>query len=284
MAVDLHTHSTVSDGTRTPEEVMRLAAGAGLTAAALTDHDTLGGTARAGREAERLGVEMIPGVELSCEWEPGTMHILVLFLSPGPGPLQDRLAGLRDGREARNRVILDRLRELDMPVAEEELRAEAGGESAGRPHIAALMARKGYVPDMTAAFDLFLSRGRPAYVGRPRLAPREAIRLARESGAVSILAHPHTLGIDGARRYASAWEQMADWGLTGVECHYGEYEPSLRRKMAARAAKFGLLASGGSDFHGDYRPGVRVGVGRGDLAVPDSVLEELRAAVPGGPG
>lgn len=284
MAVDLHTHSTVSDGTRSPEEVMRLAAGAGLTAAALTDHDTLGGAARAGREAERLGLELIPGVELSCEWEPGTMHILVFFLSPGPGPLQDRLAGLRDGREARNRVILDRLRELDMPVTEEELRAEAGGESTGRPHIAALMARKGYVPDMTAAFDLFLARGRPAYAGRPRLAPREAIRLARESRAVSILAHPHTLGIDGARQYASAWERMADWGLTGVECHYGEYEPSLRRKMAARAAKFGLLASGGSDFHGDYRPGVRVGVGRGDLAVPDSVLEELRAAVPGGPG
>ena len=280
MAVDLHTHSTASDGTRPPAEVVRLAAEAGLTAVALTDHDTTEGVAEALPAAEEAGVELIPGVELSCEWEPGTMHLLALFLPPGPGPLQDRLAGLRAGREERNRAILNRLREMGMDIHEDELRAEAGSGSAGRPHIAALLVRKGCAADIADAFHRFLARGRPAYQGRPRMRPEEAVRLTRESGAAAVLAHPHTLGIDGARRYGDLFERMADWGLGGVECHYGEYEPALRRKMAAAAARFGLAAAGGSDFHGEYRPGVRVGKGRGDLSVPDSVLDDLRAALP----
>ena len=280
MAVDLHTHSTASDGTRPPAEVVRLAAEAGLTAVALTDHDTTAGVAEALPAAEEAGVELIPGVELSCEWEPGTMHLLALFLPPGPGPLQDRLAGLRAGREERNRAILNRLREMGMDIHEDELRAEAGSGSAGRPHIAALLVRKGCAADIADAFHRFLARGRPAYQGRPRMTPEEAVRLTRESGATAVLAHPHTLGIDGARRYGDLFERMADWGLGGVECHYGEYEPALRRKMAAAAARFGLAAAGGSDFHGEYRPGVRVGKGRGDLSVPDSVLDDLRAALP----
>lgn len=282
MAVDLHTHSTASDGTSPPAEVVRLAAEAGLTAVALTDHDTTEGVAAARTAAREAGVELIAGVELSCEWEPGTMHLLALFLPPGTGPLQDRLAGLRAGRDERNRDILDRLREMGMDIHRDELRAEAGSGSAGRPHIAALLVRKGYASDIADAFQRFLARGRPAYAPRPRLAPEEAIRLTRASRAVAVLAHPHTLGIDGARRYGDVLERMADWGLGGVECHYGEYAPSLRRKMAQTAARFGLAAAGGSDFHGEYRPGVRVGKGRGDLSVPDSVLEELRAALPGG--
>lgn len=278
MSVDLHTHSYYSDGSDSPAQVVGHAVEAGLAAVALTDHDTLQGIPEAQEAADQLHIELVPGVEISCEWAPGTMHMVVLFLPPVPGPLQNRLVELQEGRERRNRQIVERLRALGIDITYEEVRAEAGKGIVGRPHFAAVLVRKGIVEDNNAAFNELLANGRPAYVERRRLSPEEAIGLALDSRAVPILAHPHTLGLDTT----TEWNDTLDWlrsvGLIGMEAYYGEYTPEERRELASVARSHGLIPSGGSDYHGSYRPGVFVGRGRGDLRVPAALLEELRAA------
>lgn len=275
MAVDLHTHSDVSDGSETPERIIELAAAARLSAVALTDHDTLEGIPRAQVAAARLGVNLIPGVELSCEWPNGGCHIVVLWLEHGAGPLQDRLRELQHAREGRNDGILERLAELGIVIRRDDLAAQSGGGVTGRPHIAALMVEQGVVSSVREAFDEYLGNGKPAYVDRARLSPEDAIRLAGESGAVTVLAHPHTLGLDNAAQYRDAFARLQQAGLAGVECWYGEYSPVYRRSMVEMTRSHGLTPSGGSDFHGAYKPGLSLGTGRGDLVVPDHVLAEL---------
>ncbi len=280
MAVDLHTHSTASDGSVEPGELVREAAALGLRAIALTDHDTLEGIPEAQRAAGAESIELIPGVELSLEWERGGMHLVVLWLDPGNGPLQDRLGELQRGRDSRNATIVDRLRSLGVDITLEEVEVEAGSGSVGRPHIAAVMVRKGYVPDIVTAFDQYLANGKPAYVGRLRLSPEDGIRLSLESGGVPILAHPHTLGIDNRFEMADLLDRLIDAGLIGIECYYGTYDRPGRAGLTALARRFGLTPAGGSDFHGTYKEDVVLGTGRVGLEVPDHVLEELKARRP----
>ncbi len=278
MPVDLHTHSTASDGTDTPTRLVESAAAVGLDTIALTDHDILSGVTEATRAGHRHGVEVIPGVELSLEWPKGGMHLIVLWLEPTPGPLQDRLEGLRDGRDHRNQLIVDRLEELGMGITMEEVVREAGGGSVGRPHIASVLVKHGYVPDLPTAFDDLLGNRGVAYVARPRLGIEEALQLARASGGVPVLAHPHTLGIDNRLEMADLLGRMRESGLLGIECHYGTYDADGRRGMAAMARRFDLIPSGGSDYHGGYKPDVRLGTGTTGLPVPDEIVAELRAA------
>lgn len=275
MAVDLHVHSTASDGTVSPSGLVQLALHRGLKAIALTDHDTLDGWDEAETAAENTGLELIPGTELSLEHDGG-MHLLVLWLKPGPGPLQDRLEDLRQGRDQRNALVLDALGQHGIDISAEELAEEAGGGSVGRPHIASLMVAKGHVPDMATAFDLWLGRGRPGYVGRSRLGAGEAITLARASGAVPVLGHPHTLGVHRAEDMAALLHTLKDHGLVGLEAIYGSYQRHERDGYSSLARRFGLVPSGGSDYHGAYKPGLELGIGYGDLHVPGEVLEELR--------
>jgi predicted metal-dependent phosphoesterase TrpH len=278
MPVDLHTHSLHSDGTDTPTRIVEAAAAAGLTAVALTDHDTLGGIAEASAAAAGAGIRLVPGVELSVDWPTGTMHMLAYFLAPVQGPLQDRLGALRRGREERNVRIVDRLAALGLHVSYDEVRAEAGRHGVvGRPHIAAVLVAKGHVPDISAAFDRYLAKGRPAYEPRMRLGAVEAVRLARASGAVPVVAHPHTIAV-AAGDYRAAFVELAAAGLGGIEAHYAEYPVETRLHLADLAASLGLAATGGSDYHGEYKPGLRVGSGRGDLVVPDSALDDLISA------
>jgi hypothetical protein len=277
VAIDLHTHSTISDGSLTPTELVELAAGIGLEAVALTDHDTLDGIAEASRTAQRAGIELIPGVELSLEWDRGGMHLIVLWLEPRTGPLQDRLAELQDARNGRNARIVDRLNELGLDITLSEVEIEAGEGSVGRPHFAAVMVRKGFVTDIRAAFDEYLANGRPAYMSRRRLSPEEAIELARQSGGVPILAHAHTLGLDNQAEVEAMMRRLSNAGLVGIECHYGSYDVDEREGYVRMARRFGLLPSGGSDFHGTYKTEVALGTGSVGLGVPPSILEPLRA-------
>jgi predicted metal-dependent phosphoesterase TrpH len=276
--IDLHTHSTVSDGSDPPARIPELALAAGCRAVALTDHDRVDGVASAAARALELGIELVPGVEISCE-HPGTMHLLVYFLPAGPGPLQDELARLQEARDSRNRRMASLMAGLGLPVTYEEIQEEAGGMGAGRPHIAKILVRKGVVSSIQEAFDVWLAKGRPAYMDKERLAADVAVRLAVASGGVAVLAHPLSLGLDPAGT-AAVVGALAGYGLAGVESIYGRYSVAERSAMAVLATENGLVATGGSDHHGTYKPDLQVGVGRGDLNVPDSVLDELRERIP----
>lgn len=276
MIVDLHSHSTASDGSESPSRLVEMAVEAGLRCLALTDHDAQEGIAEAAAAAEGSGLELIPGLELSLDFDRGGMHLIVLWLEPGSGPLQDRLAALRDSRDERNRRIVTTLTSLGLPITIEEVETEAGGGSVGRPHIAAVMMARGYVPDIRTAFDLWLGNGRPAYVGRKRLDPEEAIMLARESGGVPVLAHPHTLRITTSADMADLLGRLRSSGLVGLEAIYSGYRRHEREGYSDLARRFGLIPSGGSDFHGSYKPGLMLGSGYGDLVVPGELCDELR--------
>jgi 3',5'-nucleoside bisphosphate phosphatase len=274
MAVDLHSHSSFSDGSDTPTELVHRAMELGLTAIALTDHDTQEGVGEAQAAAD--GIELIPGTELSLTRTEGGMHLVVLWLEPGPGPLQDRLAEIQHARGSRNQNIVDELTRLGMPISLEEVLVEAGEGSVGRPHIAAVMVAKGYVPDIKSAFDLWLANGAPAYVKRRLLTPEEGIGLALESGAVPILAHPHTLGVNRASEMADLLDELKGYGLVGLEAHYSAYQQHERYGYDDLARRFGLIPSGGSDYHGTYKEGLELGSGYGDLHIPERILENLR--------
>jgi len=275
MPVDLHLHSTASDGTDDPATVVARAADAGLEVIALTDHDTQEGIEAARAEAAVRGIDLIPGVELSLAYDDGGMHLVVLWLEPGPGPLQDRLLGLQLGRGERNERIVEILCQAGLPLTMDEVLTEAGTGSVGRPHIAAVMVARGYVPDIRVAFDEWLGNGKPAYVSRDRLEPEEAIDLARESGAVPVLAHPHTLGIHTAGEMASMLTRLKAAGLVGLEAIYSSYRQHERDGYVDLARRFDLIPTGGSDYHGAYKEGLSIGTGYGDLRVPDSVIDDL---------
>ncbi|HWG74293.1 MAG TPA: PHP domain-containing protein [Acidimicrobiales bacterium] len=276
--IDLHTHSTVSDGSEAPERVVELAAGAGLSAVALTDHDRLDGIGPAARRAGEVGVDLVAGCELSCE-HPATMHVLVYFLGPGggagDGPLERELVRLQRARDTRNQRMATLLGELGLPVTYAEIEEEAGGIGAGRPHVASILVRKGVVGSVQEAFDTWLAKGRPGYMDKERLDAATALRLARDSGATPVLAHPLSLELEGPR-LESAVRELADLGLVGVEAIYGRYSGEERTEISDLAKRCGLVVTGGSDYHGTYKPDLEVGTGRGDLAVPDTVLDDLR--------
>ena len=278
--IDLHTHSTASDGSDSPSQLIELAKRNGLTAIALTDHDTVEGLAEARAAAAEVGVRLVQGCELSCEVGPATMHLLVYFLADTPGPLQDRLQGLQAARADRNRRIVTVLQDHGLDVTLEEILDEAGGGSVGRPHVAGVLLRKGYVTSVQEAFDVWLGKGKPAYLERDRLLPAEAIALAHASGAVAVLAHPTSLGFDGPELEAFVAGLAAD-GLDGMECEYGRYDPDLRGGLRLLAGRLGLAVTGGSDYHGRYKPDIALGTARGDLNVPDDLLDALEARRPG---
>lgn len=272
--IDLHTHSTVSDGSDPPARIPELAVAAGCSAVALTDHDRLDGVPAARSRARELGIELVPGCEVSCRTSWGGLHVLVYFVEPGEGPFQDRLGELQRRRDERNVKMAEAL-----GLDHDELLAEAGGSGAGRPHAAALLVRAGRATSMADAFDRWLAEGRPGYVPRPRLDPAEAVALAGASGGVAVWAHPLSTGLAPADLDAAVAE-LAGLGLAGIEAVYGRYSPEERAGLAELARRHGVVATGGSDHHGTYKPHLSVGVGRGDLEVPDAVLEELAARRP----
>jgi len=274
LPVDLHLHSNNSDGADTPEQVMELAADANLSHVALTDHDTLAGVDGARVAAERHGIGFIPGIELSVDHGRTKIHMLVYFLDSGDGPLQSRLGALREGRDSRNIVIIENLNNLGYQITLEDVRRHAEGPSVGRPHIADALVEKGYLASRDEAFSDLLHDGGAAYVERTRLTAAESIDLARASGAVPVIAHPVTMGLT-REGYAETFHELTDLGLGGIEAHHPMHDLDLRTHLMDLASTLGIAATGGSDYHGAAKRAYRVGIGRGDLYVPESAVEQL---------
>jgi len=277
--IDLHTHSTFSDGSLSPEELAALAAEAELSAVALTDHDTTDGVPRFLKACEDLDIEGVPGVEISVDFKSGTMHMLGFFLDINNVALQAALSNIRDGRERRNHRIVEKLCGLGMEIEWGEVAAladDSGRGVIGRPHIMQAMMNRGYVAGKDEAFDLWLGKGKPAYVDRFRLSPREGIECIRAAGGVPVLAHPFTLGLKFGKLRRCVGE-LVGYGLQGIEVYYSMHNDALRSQYTSLVEEFSLVATGGSDFHGDMNPSIKIGRGFGNVKVDDSVLEKLRS-------
>lgn len=276
--VDLHLHSTCSDGTDEPEALAALAASAGLSAAILTDHDNMDGTERFVSAAAALGVASIPGMEISCDVPGRTVHMLAYGCDASDPALSDAVRRIRDGRRERNVEILARLSKIGRRLTPDDVRREAGEGAAtiGRPHIARALVRKGWARDIADAFRRYLGEGAPAYVDRYRLDPRTAIAVIRGAGGVACLAHPHQIRMNKAelRRFVSS---LAEAGLGAIECLYTGYWPQMVEEYLGLASSFGLLVTGGTDYHGGNRPNVRIGVAYGGLKVSDATYAGLVA-------
>ena len=265
--VDLHLHSNHSDGVWPPAEVVKKAAEAELAAIALTDHDTVSGVGEALAEGDRLGVDVVPGIEISCQGDGYEVHLLGLFVDHENAGLLDYARWYHEERRNRARRILDRLAELGMPLDQDALFAEVGNGSLGRPHIAEFLVRQGYVSSFEEAFELYLGDGKPAYVPKRKLHPREAIRLVKEAGGLAIAAHP---GMDLTDENLL---HLLGFGLDGIEVMHPKHTPEQTAHYWEFARRHNLLVSGGSDCHG-----------RGDeillgtLDVPYQIYVDLREA------
>ena len=275
--IDLHLHTTHSDGSFSTRDVMAFAKQAGVTALAITDHDIVEGIAEATAIGAELGIEVVPGVEISSRLGESELHILGYFLNWTDPLLAQRLSSLRDSRHTRNPKIVQRLNELGIPITYEEVRALAGTESVGRPHIARLLMEKKFVTSAKEAFDRYLANGRPAFVDRELPLPAQAVQWIREAGGVPVLAHPTWVrtSADGLRTLV---RDLKVTGLGGIEVHYSTHTPSQTTEYLELAKQCDLVVTGGSDFHGVTKPDIEVGIGRGQLKVSEKLLDPLRKA------
>lgn len=272
--IDLHLHSIFSDGSYTPEELVDMGIEAGLAAMALTDHDSTNGLERFMAAGRGKGLTTIPGIEISVTVDKGTLHMLGYYIQQGHPVLEDVLIKIREGRNIRNKEILVKLQSLGMKIEWEDVASLAGDEVVGRPHFAQVLLSRGYVKTWKEAFDGYLAKGKKAYVDRFRLPAAESIAAIREAGGVAVLSHPFTLdlGKKELRKYVAG---LVDLGLAGIEVYYSEHSNDQIREYKALVDEFNIIATGGSDFHGDINPSVKLGVGFGNLVVEDSILDDL---------
>ncbi len=274
--IDLHTHSTASDGTLSPKDLVWEAKRCGLKAIALTDHDTTSGLKEAKEAGKEFNIEVIAGCELSVEYPYGQMHILGLWLPVEPKKLESYLQFLRDKRHYRNKEILKKLQRLNIPIDYEEVKKVAKGESIGRPHIATVLVNKKIVSSVQEAFDKYIGPKGLAYVPKVKLKPKEAIEILKDEGATVILAHPFSLNLDPQDLKKELYT-LKDWGLDGIEAYYSEHTKEQTELYLKLAKELKLVISGGSDFHGKVKKDIKLGVGKGNLNLPYTIVEKLKA-------
>jgi len=269
--IDLHMHSTFSDGLLDPETLVRCSRKRGVSILSLTDHDTVAGIPSFRRACRKWNVQCICGTELSADAD-FTLHILGYRIDENTGLLESRLEDIRRKRNDRNRLMCEKLQAMGMDITMEELARESGGQVVARPHMARLLVKKGYVPDERTAFSWYLGKNGTAYVARKRFAPAECVRLIRDAGGLAVLAHPGLMGIT-EKRQEDLLEELRSTGLWGIECFSGHHSEAETRYWSKVAARFGLQRTAGSDFHGGLRP-ARLGV-----AVPEDLLPWARLGV-----
>ena len=273
--IDLHTHSTASDGSFTPTELINYAKNKGIEVLALTDHDTISGISEALEAAEKAGIDFVPGVEISALWLIGTMHILGYYIDPNSELLHSTLKNLQKLRDDRNHKIIEKLREHGVDITYEEVEKVAGGQI-GRLHISRILIEKGYAADVQSAFKKFLTNGAPTYIPKVRLEPPKAIELIKESGGIPVLAHPCTLGLDDFSDLEKLFRELKRDGIEGIEAYYSDHSKELTDFCVKMAKELNLLITGGSDFHGKNKKHIDLGVGRGDLVIPDELAIKLK--------
>jgi 3',5'-nucleoside bisphosphate phosphatase len=277
--VDLHCHSTASDGTLPPRDVVRLAKDCNLSALALTDHDTVAGCADAGDEAKKLGIDFLCGIEISAEYpSPGTMHILGYGVDPDSPQLKSLTETLIAGRDNRNPKIIAKLNEMGVAVTMREWEDEAKGNVVGRPHLAAILVRKGYVSSIKLAFDKYIGQGAPAYFDKERLTPRQALDRIQAARGLAVLAHPIQLRTQNDAQLERVIKDLVDLGLAGIETIHSDHDAAWIDKTTALANRFNLLKTGGSDFHGSNKKDIQLGSangGRIGREMFDALLERL---------
>jgi len=276
--IDLHTHSTFSDDSLTPEQLVREAERVRLSALALTDHDSISGLERFMAACSQGIVRGVPGVEISVDCNPSdaTMHILGYFIDPANTELNEHVNRLRDGRQHRNEEILKRLNAMGIMLTMNEVSSFAGENNVGRLHFAQALVARGYVRTTQEAFDKYLAKGKSGYANRLRFKPLGGVEMIRKAGGIAVLAHPFTLKL-GKQAMADCVSELVQGGLQGIEIYYPQHSPKLIRQYLDLAKQFHLVATGGSDFHGTPMPDVKLGRGFGVLDVPNAVLEQLDA-------
>lgn len=276
--IDLHVHSTYSDGTDTPAELVAKAAQYGLSAIALTDHDTIDGVAEAVAAGKKQGLEVIPGVELSTFFDKKEIHIVGLCINYMSEDLRKELDSLRDVRTHRNEIMCERFQKIGIPVIYEELLRAYPDAVLTRAHFADYLLAKCYVKSRNEAFERYIGSNGPCYVPRKKLEPAKAIQIIKDAGGIPVLAHPvlYHLGNDSMTKLM---DYLKDAGIAALEAIYSTYSMGEELQMRKLAGRYNLLISGGSDYHGKNKPNIDIGKGRGHLAVPYSLLETLKASL-----
>jgi hypothetical protein len=272
--IDLHLHSTFSDGSFSPDQLVREAKKANLTAVSLTDHDSVSGVALFLKACERESIRGVSGVEISVDYPRGTMHILGYFIDCNSKELNRHIDKLKAGREARNADILKKINNLGMPLKMSEVASFAGEGNIGRLHFAQALVARGYVGSHQEAFDRYLAKGKSGYAERQRLTPSGGVEMILNAGGLAVLSHPFTLELSPPELEKQVGD-LASAGLQGIEVYYPQHNPNLVKRYLALAQRFSLVATGGTDFHGKPMPDIKIGRGFGSLNVPDSVLAKL---------
>lgn len=272
--IDLHAHTTASDGLLSPGELVELALERGLKLLAITDHDSTNGVAPALIRAAGTSLEVWPGVEISTDVPNTEVHMLGYFVDATNQSFQEKLGHLRDSRVWRAQQMVEKLAALGKKISFERVRELAGTGAIGRPHVAQALVEAGYVPTLKDAFDLYLNRNGPAYADRYKLTPAEAIQLIRSANGMPVLAHPTYInpGPDSGFDLSTFVHELKQEGLAGLECYYGDYSPETQRGLAKIAREFGLIPTGGSDFHGFGAAGVPLGT----REIPESSVDAMR--------
>ena len=272
--IDLHIHSTASDGTYTPTEIVNLAKESGLSAIALTDHDTVEGIEEAMQAASQAGIRLITGIELSCQALAREVHMLGYFYDYKDRTFLERLEVLRLERADRNQKMLDRFVADGFPITWEKLKHDNPDTVVNRAHFARVLVEEGYVPSTKAAFDKYLGDGKKYYIPRVLIDAKEAIRYIHEAGGLAVLAHPCDYKFS-KKQLRELIGDLKEAGLDGIEVyHSGNYE-AQSLKLKELAHEFDLVYTGGSDFHGENKPDIKIGIGRGGLRVHESLLDKL---------
>ena len=276
--IDLHIHTSASDGSFSPREIVKIAKEKGLRAVSITDHDTVDGNEEAIKAGTEIGLEIVPGVEISVEWEGRPVHILGYFIELGNYGLRATLKSLIDFREERNPKIIHKLNMLGLSITYDEVKTAAGnGTTAiGRPHFAQVLIEKGYVKNGDEAFRKYLKRGGAAYVEKKRLTPHEGVQLIKDASGIPVLAHLYNIDGITNKDLEHVILQFKGMGIEGIEVYYPLHNVQQTLKLKTLAEKLGLYITGGTDFHGEQKPDIQIGSGFGALRIPYELIIKMK--------